>query len=74
MALILSLIFITPFDGLVLKKVSRELHEFLLVVFETMEWEDRLLLPKTSGGENFIQDSRMNQHRAAMEDCGLHAG
>jgi hypothetical protein len=37
MALILSLILVTPLDGLVLKKVSRELQESLLVVFGIKE-------------------------------------
>ena len=68
-----SLILVTPLDGLVLKKVSRELKESLLVVFGIKEWEGRLLLPKTFGGENFIQDSRMNQHGAAKHDCDLHS-
>jgi hypothetical protein len=74
MALILSLILVTPLDGLVLKKVSRELQESLLVVFGIKEWEDRLLLPKTFGGENFIQDSRMNQQEEAKDGCNLHSG
>jgi hypothetical protein len=73
MVLIHSPIFITPLDGLVLKKVSRELQESLLMAFGTWQWDDRLLLLKTFGGENFIQDNPMILHGGTEDNCDLHS-
>jgi hypothetical protein len=57
-----------------LEKVSRESQKSPLEDFGFKEWEDRLRLPKTFGGENFIQDSRINQHGGAKDDCDLQYG